>query len=71
MIDARGLICPMPVVMTRNEIQKSQPDSIEILVDNRAAVENLTRFGTNCGYFVRVETCEEDYLVCMTRNTNM
>ena len=52
MIDARGLVCPMPVVMARNAIRDEKPAVLEILVDNRAAVENLTRFGTHSGYQV-------------------
>lgn len=67
MIDARGLVCPMPVVMARNEVKKNAPEKLEILVDNRAAVENLTRFGGSCGYQVRTEAQGEDYLVCLTK----
>lgn len=67
MLDARGLVCPMPVVMARNEVKKNAPDCLEILVDNHAAVENLTRFGTNCGYRVSIKNQDEDYVVCMTK----
>lgn len=67
MIDARGLVCPMPVVMARNEIMRNCPEKLEILVDNRAAVENLTRFGRSRGYRVSSEAREEDYLVCMEK----
>ena len=67
MIDARGLVCPMPVVMARNAIRDERPAVLEILVDNRAAVENLTRFGTHSGYQVASEAQGEDYLVRMTK----
>ena len=67
MIDARGLVCPMPVVMARNAIRADKPQKLEIMVDNRAAVENLTRFGTHSGYQVASEAQGEDYLVCMTK----
>ncbi|MBE6932045.1 MAG: recombinase [Ruminococcaceae bacterium] len=67
MIDARGLVCPMPVVMARNAIRDEKPAALEIMVDNRAAVENLTRFGTHSGYQVASEAQGEDYLVRMTK----
>ena len=57
MIDARGLVCPMPVVMVQKEVKKSGAAELEVLVDDRCAVENITRFATNAGY--RVEVAEE------------
>ena len=43
-VDARGQLCPMPVLMVQNEIKASQPTSLEVLVDDGCAVENVTRF---------------------------
>ncbi|HMM30433.1 MAG TPA: sulfurtransferase TusA family protein [Clostridia bacterium] len=51
-LDARGYACPMPVVMAQRAL-KSEEGGIEILVDNHAAVENLTRFGAANGYSVK------------------
>lgn len=50
MIDARGYSCPMPVVMVQKEVKKSEPDTLEVLVDDPCAVENITRFASNNGY---------------------
>ena len=52
MIDARGYSCPMPVVMVQNEVKKSAPDTLEVLVDSQTCVENVTRFGEKQGYAV-------------------
>ena len=52
MIDARGYSCPMPVVMVQNEVKKNAPDTLEVLVDSRTCVENVTRFGEKQGYQV-------------------
>ena len=57
MVDARGLVCPMPVVMVQKEVKKNTPERLEVLVDDRCAVENVTRFGKNAGY--SVETTQE------------
>ena len=54
-IDARGLSCPEPVVLTR-KAAKAKEAEILVLVDNICAVENVTRFGKNNGY--SVETSE-------------
>ena len=57
MIDARGLVCPMPVVLVQKEVRKSGAAELEVLVDDRCAAENITRFAVNAGY--RVETVPE------------
>lgn len=49
-IDARGLACPEPVIRTRSQMMVS--GEIEVLVDNRTAVENLTRLAVNQGWSV-------------------
>ena len=42
-IDARGLSCPQPVLMTLNEIKTGKENEIVILVDNEASKENVSR----------------------------
>lgn len=54
MVDARGYSCPMPVVMVQKEIKKNSPKTLEVLVDNQCAVDNVTRFANNQGYEVKV-----------------
>jgi tRNA 2-thiouridine synthesizing protein A len=60
MIDARGYACPMPVVMVQKAVKDSAPRQLEVLVDNRCAVENVTRFATNQGYQVKVTDQGDD-----------
>jgi len=43
-IDARGLSCPAPVLMAKEATEKDRLDVVEVLVDNEAARENVTRF---------------------------
>jgi TusA-related sulfurtransferase len=42
-VDARGLSCPQPVLMTLDEIKKGAADEIIVLVDNDASKENVVR----------------------------
>lgn len=66
MLDARGLSCPMPVVMVQKESKKN-PDKIEVAVDNKCSVENITRFAINNGYKVEVSDFEDDYKLVLTK----
>ena len=43
-IDARGLSCPAPVLMAKEAVEKDHLDAVEVLVDNEAARENVSRF---------------------------
>jgi selenium metabolism protein YedF len=43
-IDARGLACPQPVILTRKALGAGGLDKIEVTVDNDAARENVVRF---------------------------
>ena len=54
-IDARGLSCPEPVILTKRAMQESDSE-YEILVDNVAAKENVTRYAQHEGYTVKVST---------------
>lgn len=42
-IDAKGLSCPQPVMLTLNEIKQSATDEIIVLVDTDTAKENVSR----------------------------
>lgn len=57
-IDARGLGCPKPVIMAEDELNKTDEGIVEILVDNEASVENLTKFAAKNGFYS--ETSKED-----------
>jgi len=43
-LDARGLTCPAPVLMTKTAVEKGDLNNVEVIVDNQAAVENVSRF---------------------------
>lgn len=43
-VDARGLACPQPVVLTKKALEEGGCDIIEVIVDNPAARENVMRY---------------------------
>jgi len=59
-INARGKICPIPVVLAKKEVDTGI-DNFTIIVDNQTAVENLKRFGTSSGYNTIVNQIGVDY----------
>ena len=67
MIDARGYLCPMPVVMVQREVKGGNPPTIEVLVDDQCAVENITRFGKHSGYQVDVEERGIEFMLRLWR----
>ena len=67
MIDARGLSCPMPVLMVQREVRKNQPRTIEVMVDNMTAVGNITRFAASQHYEVRTEESGDDFRMTLRK----
>jgi len=49
-IDGRTLPCPQPVIKVKQAFDEGGFRELEILVDNQAAVENITRFAENSGH---------------------
>jgi len=63
-VDARGLSCPQPVLMTIDEIKRVSKGEIEILVDTDTSKENVSRAATSKGWTVTDVTEEgEGYRV--------
>ena len=52
-VDARGLSCPQPVLMTLAEIKKLGKGEIEVLVDTDASKENVSRAAESQGWKVQ------------------
>lgn len=51
-IDTRGLSCPQPVLLVLNHIKQDAPECVDVLGDNDASRENVTRAAENRGYAV-------------------
>ena len=64
-IDARGKACPQPVILAKKEIDGGCRD-LTVLVDNRTAVENLTRLGNSAGMTVTTGETAQGLFVRLT-----
>lgn len=49
-VDARGLSCPEPVLLTLEAIKKHGRGEIEILVDTDTSKENVSRAASSMGW---------------------
>jgi selenium metabolism protein YedF len=54
-VDARGLACPQPVILTRRAMSEPDVLSITTIVDDDTARHNVSRMATRAGYHVEVE----------------
>lgn len=66
-VDARGLSCPEPVVMTRKAMADKQAQ-YQVLVDNLASKENVTRYAQHQGYMVQTEEKGGEYTLTLTKS---
>ena len=56
LVNAVGEQCPIPVVKATQALRAmTEPGTLEVLVDNEIAVQNLTRMGASQGYAVQAE----------------
>jgi tRNA 2-thiouridine synthesizing protein A len=54
-VDARGLSCPQPVIMTRQALQQTSGNQVVVLVDTMTQVHNCTRAAEKLGWQAEYE----------------
>lgn len=72
MIDARGLSCPEPVILTKNAIEKQSGDFIiEVLINTDTSKENIERFCNSKSLNIKSEKLNEsDIKLTVSRGFN-
>lgn len=66
MIDARGLSCPMPVLMVQKAM-KSNESEYDVLVDSITPCENVRRFAESQGFNVEVTESGGEFRLKLTK----
>ena len=59
-IDARGLSCPQPAMLARQALQRLSKGTLEVIVDNGTARENVSRIAKNLGWEIEIDERSED-----------
>ncbi|MCK9228132.1 MAG: sulfurtransferase TusA family protein [Syntrophorhabdaceae bacterium] len=67
-IDARGLSCPQPVLMTLHAIRKLKEEELIVLVDTDASRENVIRSVSSAGWdIIAVQNENDAYRITIAR----
>jgi tRNA 2-thiouridine synthesizing protein A len=59
-LDLRGLSCPIPVVKTKQAIDKNPGEPISILLETAVAKENVSRLAESKKYSVKIEPMAQE-----------
>lgn len=67
-IDARGLSCPQPVLMTLDKIKSDDKQDFTVIVDTVTSRENVIRAANSKGWeSVDMETDGEEYKITLKK----
>lgn len=66
LVDARGLACPQPVLLTKKEADSGEL-KITVIVDNDTAKQNVTKFGTKLQYDIKSENKEDGIYITLSK----
>jgi len=58
-VDARGLSCPEPVLLTKEAIESIDNGTIEVMVDTVTSCENITRMAETLSCTVQATESDE------------
>ena len=60
-VDARGLSCPQPVILTRKAVKALDGGEVTVLVDTMTQVQNVSRSAQKLGWDVSFEEKDETF----------
>lgn len=66
-VNASGLSCPQPVMMTKKALANLTSGHVEVLVDTATSRNNVSRFAENKGWSVKTEEREGGYKVILEK----
>ena len=65
-VDARGLSCPQPVILTRKAIDAGE-FPIEVLVETVTSRENVRRMAEKAGCKVEIEEASDEFQLLISK----
>ena len=65
-IDARGLSCPEPVILTRQALASGEA-RYQVIVDNNTSKENVTRYAHHQGYQVQISEQDGEFALELSK----
>ena len=67
-VDARGLACPHPVILTKRALEES--DEVITIVDNETASENVRRLAASQGCHLALEEHDDGIYLLLTKKAS-
>ena len=65
-VDVRGFSCPIPVVWTKNAMEKNPGEILTVMVEAEVSKENVSRLAESRGYSIKVEEVSGEYQLTLT-----
>ncbi len=65
-LDCRGKKCPAPVIETRKLLLAQQEETVEVLVSDSVACENVRRLGESLGYGIDISNLSDGHRLRLT-----
>jgi tRNA 2-thiouridine synthesizing protein A len=66
-IDACGLSCPQPVIMTHNAMRVAGDRSLEVLVETGTSRDNVSRMALQEGWQVEVQDVTDGFILILSK----
>jgi TusA-related sulfurtransferase len=65
--DARGLLCPEPVLIAKSEMEKMGQGTFQVVVDTGAARDNITRLAKSKKWEISVESRGDEFVLTLKK----
>lgn len=65
--DARGLLCPEPVLITKREMERLGQGAFQVVVDTVAARDNITRLAKSQKWEITFESQGDEFLLTLKK----
>lgn len=66
-IDARGLSCPQPVLVTKKKMDEIDKGTFDVIVDTAAARDNISRMAENQGWQIAVQESGDEFILTISK----
>jgi TusA-related sulfurtransferase len=66
-VDARGLSCPQPVVLTKNKMRKMGKGTFEVIVETGTSRDNITRLANHEGWNIEVKEDGDEFILILSK----
>ena len=67
-IDARGLSCPQPVILTNRKMKEIGKGIFEVLVDTETSKENVSRLAQQSGWHIEAKQEGKDIRLVLKKD---